>query len=496
MGSSRPISLFAPDNAKPQKPYAFILSAVAHVCVVSLILYGFFFAPRIDLKNEANRYLLRQVDLTSSDPDRPRNSAAAGMYPGQSSLAHGASGQSAAAAAASASLRQIPKLHLADRTVVQPDVPDTPIVMKQTPLPSLMLWAPQKPNVKVLKTPPVQKLANVNARPSIVRPTPQTNFVDTPISPTAFTTKLPMPTPGTSTPITVRGPDLADRLPQTRSDISTESPSGAVMSISETHLNQGTIALPAINQTAPGTEDGALGAGKSGNGQQNGPGAANNQGAKNGSQLTQGAGGNSNGPLGNAHGTIAGTGANAGQGVGTGNAKSKTGTGGGGPGGTGEGTEPSFTRISQPANGQFGVVVVGSTLTDQFPETADIWGGRLIYSVYLKVGLPQSWILQYSLPANVEAKSASGENHLDPPWPFFLVRPNASPVNVNADALMVHGFVTEKGRFEELSVVFPPGYRHAQALLAALEQWQFRPAKHNGQPARVEILLIIPEDEN
>ena len=490
MGSSQPISLFAGNVAKPQKPYSFVVSIVAHVVVAGLILYGFLFAPRIDMRNAASRYVLRQVDITSSDPDRPHNSAASGMYPGQSSPAHSGAAHSAAAAAA-ASLRQIPKLHLAERTVVQPDVPDTPIVMKQTP-PSLLLWAQQKPNVKVLTAPPVQKMANVNARPSIVRPNPQTNFTDTPISATAFTSKMPMLLPGSSTPVRVRAPDLADRLPQTRADISTESPSGAIMSIAETHVNQGTIVLAPVNQTARGNEDGLLGTGKSGNSQQNGPGAANSQGAQNGSQSSQGAGGKTNGPAGNQNGTLAGNGANAGKSAGTGNAKSKTGTGGG-QGGAGQGDEPAFTRLSMPPNGQFGVVVVGSTLSDQYPETTDVWGGRLIYSVYLKVGLAHNWILQYSLPDNVVAQTAA-DKHVDAPWPYFLVRPNASPANVNADALMVHGFVNPAGRFEGLSLSFPPGFRQAQALIAALQQWQFRPARHNGQPARVEVLLIIPVD--
>ncbi len=494
MGSSRPISIFAQDTSTRQKPYVYIASMVVHVLVAGLILYGFIFAPRINMKEATDRYVLRQVDISSSELERVRNAAASGMYPGQSSPAHQAAAHSAGAAAA-ASLRQIPKLHLADRTVVQPDVPDTPIVMKQTPLPSLLLWSAKRPDVK-LQTAPVQKMANVNVRPAIVRPTPQQNFTDTPISTTAFTSKLPMPDPGSSTPIMVRGPDLADRLPQTHNDISTQEASGAVMSIAENHMTQGTIMLPAFNQTARGTEDGALGVGKSGNGQQNGPGTANSQGAQNGTPQSQGAGGRTNGPAGNEHGTSAGNGANAGNGKGSGNTKSATGTGGGGPGGTGQGAEPSFTRISLPPNGQFGVVVVGSTLSDEYPETNDIWGGRLIYSVYLKVGLSRNWILQYSLPADVDAKTASGDKHVDAPWPYFLVRPNASPENVNADALMVHGFVNAAGRFEGLSVVFPPRFSQAQLLLAALQQWQFRPAKHDGKPARVEILLIIPEDQN
>jgi hypothetical protein len=34
----------------------------------------------------------------------------------------------------------------------------------------------------------------------------------------------------------------------------------------------------------------------------------------------------------------------------------------------------------------------------------------------------------------------------------------------------------------------------AQFVLASLQQWQFRPAARNGQIARVEVLLIIPEE--
>jgi hypothetical protein len=59
---------------------------------------------------------------------------------------------------------------------------------------------------------------------------------------------------------------------------------------------------------------------------------------------------------------------------------------------------------------------------------------------------------------------------------------------------MIHGFVNQSGRFETLSVLFPEAFPKAQFVLAALQQWQFRPASQDGQPARVEVLLIIPEE--
>jgi len=74
------------------------------------------------------------------------------------------------------------------------------------------------------------------------------------------------------------------------------------------------------------------------------------------------------------------------------------------------------------------------------------------------------------------------------------VRPNIPPGAVDADALMIHGFVNQAGRFEALSVLFPPQFAQAQFVLDALTQWQFRPAAQNGQNVLVEVLLIIPEE--
>ena len=74
------------------------------------------------------------------------------------------------------------------------------------------------------------------------------------------------------------------------------------------------------------------------------------------------------------------------------------------------------------------------------------------------------------------------------------MRPNLSADEVNADALMIHGFLNEAGRFEALAVVFPPKFAQEQFLLDSLKQWQFRPATQNGRDTRVEVLLIIPEE--
>ena len=118
----------------------------------------------------------------------------------------------------------------------------------------------------------------------------------------------------------------------------------------------------------------------------------------------------------------------------------------------------------------------------------------MAYTVYLHVGLARSWILQYSLPRAADAAAAGIVTRLAAPWPYNIVRPKLVPGAINADALMVHGFVNQAGRFETLAIAFPPEFAQAEFVINALDQWQFRPASQNGQITRVEVLLIIPEE--
>ncbi len=484
MGPSRPISLFAVEPQTRQKPYAFAVSIVLHVLVVGVVIYGFLFAPRINMRAEADRYTLRQVDITLPDPIQRQHSGDSAMYPGEHSTEQTQSTHSMQAAPSSR-LRQIPRLNIANRTIVQPDLPMKPIVIKDARLPQLFLWSAQRPKVALIAPPQPQKLAWVDTKPVLERPTPETHVADIPLTSTQFATSTPMPMPSTTTPVVVSGATVADLIPESSSKSSIQPSSAAMLSISEEQMAKGTIALPPVNQTAAGSEDGAMRPGKSGNGSQSGRGDPDSRGAENGMQRSQGASGTAAGPAGTRAGNNSGNGGNVGKGT------TKTGTVNGGAGG--EGSEPTFTKLSLPPNGQYGVVVVGSSMAEEFPETSRLWGGRLVYSVFLHVGLAKSWILQYTLPGSVEAIGAGHVDHLEAPWPFYIVRPGDAPSNVNANALMIHGIVNEAGHFEALAVVFPSGYMHAQLLLEAIQQWKFRPAKHNGQAAKVEVLLIIPQ---
>src|ERR1017187_5202146 len=417
MRSSRPISLFYEPPKESRRPSAFLVSFLVHCTVVIVVIYGFLFAPRINMNAAADRYVLRDVELNRPDPERKPPLANSGLYPGarpaeQTNTPHGS------LAAPPSSLRQLERKLLADIA----------------------------------------------------------------ISSTAYVKTTVMPVPSNTSPIAVHGLEQTQTVPETSSISSDQASSIAVMSLSEFRLSQGRVVLPPANQTAPGTPSGALASGTSGNSSQAGKGDPSSRGLDADARSGQGTPGNPSGP------------APGHSGVGSGKAGANSAQGGGAPGGEGGGA-PSFTRVNLPHDGKFNVVVVGSALVEQFPKTGEFWGDRLVYSVYLHVGLAKNWILQYSLPSSADPADAGGVTHLEAPWPYYIVRPDVNPGDVGADALMIHGFVNKAGRFESLGLSFPPRFPKGQLILDELAQWQFRPATLNGQNARAEVLLIIPDED-
>ena len=156
------------------------------------------------------------------------------------------------------------------------------------------------------------------------------------------------------------------------------------------------------------------------------------------------------------------------------------------------------SRVVHPASGVFDIVVQSSGL-DGFPESAGVLTGKPIYSVYLNVGTPKEWILQYALPAGEsESPEVSGgvvrlgnSSPLAAPYPRVTFRPPIKTRQGSSAYVMVHGFLDGNGRFEGLKVLGTSAAEEAPQIVAVLERWEFRPAMQDGRPARVEILLAI-----
>jgi hypothetical protein len=395
--------------------------------------------------------------------------------------------------ASSPLLRQVARPVHAAQPLVQPDLPPD-LLAKQVPLPQVVIWSPGNlPPVTI--TPPHPQIANTPiSTPSLESPNSELQIADVKISANAFSpTALTLP-PSTTAPLVVKRPSLPAQMPTIASGAMGPATPARVISLSDVQLAHGTIALPALNEVGaangvndPNAEKALAGSNSNGTGKPNDSGTGNNKNdrghdgstAGGGNQLTSAGTGGQGTTLSTGHG-----------GANDGDASGNQGDGSG----TGEPGTASITEIRQPMDGQFGAVVVGSSIAEKYPETMQLWAGRLAYTVYLHVGLEKNWILQYAVTR--DASSASG-NATQPhaPWPYLMERPTLAPGDFDSDAVMVHGLLNTSGHFEGLAVVFPTDFSQATFVLSALRQWRFRPALQDGKIIAVEVLLIIPEED-
>lgn len=460
MGSSQTITLFGEPQPTRWRPSGPVMSLLVHGVAIIGIAACLKHSPKV-VDPWAERYTVRILNLRRPAPKIQLASLRGIIHVKPKAVNHMLARGGGHPSLPSGS-RHIAQLKPAPQTLVQPDLPPN-VLPQETPVPLALLWATENNPTEKIVPPPLQEATNASVEPSLDPPNPELKLADLRVSPTPFRTELPMPSPSTSSPLTVYRPDAPSQVPQTGSESIAPPTPARVMSLSDILLQQGAVPLPVINETAPSSSADLLAPERPETPPQDGGG--NQAGKQPGSGAGQTAG--------DQGADVAGSGA-AGQ--------------------EGAGNDPAYSRIMLPRDGHFGVVVVGSSPADEYPEAQGVWTDRLAYTVYLHVGLARSWIMQYALPLNVEAAAGGDAVRPDAPWPFVVVRPHLAPGDTNGDAILVHGLINTKGQFEQLAVVFPQQFPQSQFVLGALRQWQFRPATQNGEVTPVEVLLIIPRE--
>jgi hypothetical protein len=482
---------------------------ILHGIAFALLYIGLNQPRQVDPKSERQRFTVRIMELDKPEP-RPVQAGASLAAPGQEA--------SAELAKVGGSQNQAPAPRLphefvaqkdAQRTLIQP-VERKAMIAREVPLPQIVQWSPPDPTMNKIVAPPPQVLVKVDVKPTLDLPNREMHVAELKLSSTPFEAKAPMPAPSKTSPVNVQSPvTQAPRVPETASKNASNPTSGSVISLSEVQLQKGTAVLPMVSEIAPTPYSGPMSPGQPNSLSPNGTGRTDAK--QTGASASGQTPGNQAGANAGKSGAVGLNGSNAnaaGKGGANGGANGTAGAGtGGGVGGQG-GTNmamagelginadtggPSVVHLGLPRNGKFGVVVVGSAMAEDYPETADLWRGRLAYTVYLHVGVAKNWILQYSLPRSDMAEMTGDGAHLEAPWPFDITRPSID-ADANADAIIVHGFVNAVGRFEKLSVIFPTGLAETKFLLHALQQWEFRPAMETGKATLVEILLVIPAE--
>ncbi len=541
MATSGIMTLFSEPPKATLQPSAFVVSMLLHAGFFSLLTIRLIQTHHVIERFPTDRFAVRFVDFHSTEPKTQQSAAAGGIRaPGQSQPTRSdalpsprkpaTGGGSAGSPAVS---RITPQRMPAPQTVIQPDIAPNITISQQTAVPLVVIWTPDKTNLKKVVLAQPEKPSIAVAQPSLDTPIKEENVSDLKLSSSAFVTQGPAVQPSTTSPIIVHGPEEVKKVPQTTSKQPEPPTPARVISLSDLKVAEGKVAVPMANQTAkatPGTlipgqlkDPAPAGNGSSttktagtGAGKASGDNAGNKDDAssKSGAAAEHAGAGTQTSKVGqgtpgqgtpdhdakapassgtqttakltapNAPASAQPAGSNPNQ------SGASTGGGQGTAAGTGSSNSSGSVHISLPKDGQFGVVVLGSSVAEQYPETAEMWSGRMASTVYLHVGLAKSWILQYALPRLAEA---SGGGHIDAPWPYEIARPNLDPGDLNTDAVILHGMVNKDGRFEKLEVVFPAQLAQAPAWLGVLNQWQFRPAKQNGLAVPVEVLLIIPD---
>jgi hypothetical protein len=554
MKSPRMTTLFSEPPPLARGPSGFVISFLVHGVVFGFVVFGMLHPRHIRARYNGDRFTLRVLNLNDTQAQLRRAAGSGIMYRAPHSGSHASGGAHSSGTSGGspptppAVPRQSAKLIPAPQTLVQPDLPPNIILPDKMPVPLIMLWTPEVTVVKRVVPPPPHPPTATEVKPSLEPPNNEEKIADLKIASTPFTTAKAAPLPSTTSPVVSHAPDPVQKVPEMTTQSTVPPTPAKVISLSDLRMSQGTIALPKANEisstasvgplspgqskTSPpvasvnptskdvGTGGGAGGgehagqsavstpkpgdiaaAGQTGNGDHPGKddaagsGPANSDdktpGGKSGTSNGAAVQGNSNSSGAGAKGASSGAVASSGSG-GTGNASNS-----GAASGFGSLSDSSVEHISLPKDGQFGVVVVGgASLEAKYPETADVWSGRLASSVYLHLGKKKSWILQYSLPRDADVSIVGSGGHLDAPWPFEIVKPKIDTSDLDVDAVIVHGFVNKAGRFEGLALAFPADFPQQKLVLAAIQQWQFRPASQNGQNVPVEVLLIIPAEQD
>jgi hypothetical protein len=467
MRASSTISLFSEQHELNRQPFSILFSVLAHITVVGLIFLGIATAPRIKPTKIAERYVVRHLDLESLESEMQR--AREEVKPPRShTVAQAVAAAEKSVEAPPSALRMAIQAPQGKQTLIQPDIPKPVALNIEIPVPKLVIWSGKPAPVKTISPPPPAKPMVTDFKPSVLLPNDEPNLAEVPLPANALAVHTRPMLTGTTSPIIVSGPKPTPPAPLTTAKSSAPQTPTAILSLSEHHMDKGPINLPPVNSSAIKPTTGTL------------PPAKPQDQAGHGSQTNQSAEKTVSKAVTQPSPAKAVQGANAGSAQAALQQK-----------GVGLENYAHAAHITKPKEGQFGSVVIGSALQDRFPEMADLMGGKMSYSVYVPVGLPKNWVLEYSLPHAESASSA----RLEAPWPYDIVRPNIAPGSIDADALMVHGYVNLEGRFEALTIAFPPHFGQTQFVLSKLNQWQFRPATQNGQNVKVEVLLIIPEIE-
>ena len=419
MSSSSTVTLFTEPSDLGPRPTSIAASFVLHTLAIAVVWFGFAYMPPF-ARVSTERFRVRELDLNM--PDDARVSPPRIPYPAAAPGAHAPASEGKPKPSDPA-LREVAQATPGPQTLIQPDVENPVKLPDQIPVPQVVIWTPSSVPVKKVVPPTPQKPASSDVKPSVERPNEEITLADVNVTASFHPTPKPIIAASTTSPVAVHVPQQLQRPPITSSQSAAQPTPASILSLSNLRMKEGIATLPPVNESVVVKGPGTLaGQGKD----------AASQGKDN-SAAKPGQGGSSQGSAGNP--------SNQGAGAGQGLAFKVSGPGLAAPSNKPQGPEtgsgsspdslendrPSTTAVSVPKDGHFSAIITNSSLDDRYPEIEGTWNGRIAYTVYLKVGLSHSWVMQYSLPRAVDASQGGPVAHLDGPGLMTSCGPISNP---------------------------------------------------------------------
>jgi hypothetical protein len=209
----------------------------------------------------------------------------------------------------------------------------------------------------------------------------------------------------------------------------------------------------------------------------------------------------------------AGRGSHSGSGLGTGSASGAgSGTGGGSAPGVGgfagitiQGGQygNSGNALVKPESHRqdsYNMTIVSTAGSGGLPDLG-VFRNEKVYTVYLDMrsgddNAAPSWILQYSVlhQGNSLGDVVPIQGTPTPPYAILKAVPQFAPKVIHQGAhrlILISGMLDTGGRLQQLSVKQTPESELIGPLIEGLQDWMFEPAKIDGRPVALKVLLGI-----
>ena len=174
-------------------------------------------------------------------------------------------------------------------------------------------------------------------------------------------------------------------------------------------------------------------------------------------------------------------------------------------GGVDDSSGATNTAPRRPLQTSYGVSVISTESSGGGLPSFGLFSNHDIYTVYVDMRETENdsdpaWTLEVAVaqepgvPGNT-AKNIAAAQGLVLPFPAAKKRPTFPPELARKhlrQMIVVYAVVNVEGKMEQMSVKQSPDPVLNESVLAALSQWVFRPARRNGTPFAVQVLLGIP----